>query len=211
MFRKRYANVSEGDEEWRELETASGQTYTWGADSTYVRHPTFFEDGGVTGFADVIGARPLAILGDSVTTDHISPAGSIKKDSPAGAYLIEHGVEPRDFNSYGSRRGNHEVMMRGTFANIRIRNQMAPGTEGGVTKHMPDGELMSIYDAAMSYQAEGVPLVVIAGTETGRPRAPGCSASRRRSSRASSAFTAPTWSGWACCRCSSRRAPTARP
>jgi aconitate hydratase len=167
MFRKRYANVSEGDEEWRELETASGQTYTWGADSTYVRHPTFFEDGGVTGFADVIGARPLAILGDSVTTDHISPAGSIKKDSPAGAYLIEHGVEPRDFNSYGSRRGNHEVMMRGTFANIRIRNQMAPGTEGGVTKHMPDGELMSIYDAAMSYQAEGVPLVVIAGTEYG--------------------------------------------
>jgi aconitate hydratase len=167
MFRKRYANVSEGDAEWRELETASGQTYTWGADSTYVRHPTFFEDGGVTGFADVIGARPLAILGDSVTTDHISPAGSIKKDSPAGAYLIDHGVEPRDFNSYGSRRGNHEVMMRGTFANIRIRNEMAPGTEGGVTKHMPDGELMSIYDAAMSYQAAGEPLVVIAGTEYG--------------------------------------------
>jgi aconitate hydratase len=167
MFRKRYANVSEGNTEWRELETASGQTYTWGADSTYVRHPTFFEDGGVTGFADVIGARPLAILGDSVTTDHISPAGSIKKDSPAGAYLIDHGVEPRDFNSYGSRRGNHEVMMRGTFANIRIRNEMAPGTEGGVTRHMPDGAPMSIYDAAMSYQAAGEPLVVIAGTEYG--------------------------------------------
>ena len=167
MFRKRYANVSEGDKEWRDLETASGQTYTWGADSTYVRLPTFFEDGGVTGFADVIGARPLAILGDSVTTDHISPAGSIKKDSPAGAYLIDHGVEPRDFNSYGSRRGNHEVMMRGTFANIRIRNEMAPGTEGGVTKHMPDGAPMPIYDAAMRYQAEGVPLVVIAGTEYG--------------------------------------------
>ena len=167
MFRTRYANATEGDKEWQELKTASGQTYTWGADSTYVRHPTFFEGGGATGFADVIGARPLAILGDSVTTDHISPAGSIKKDSPAGAYLIENGVEQRDFNSYGSRRGNHEVMMRGTFANIRIRNEMAPRTEGGVTKYMPGGSQMPIYEAAMKYQAEGVPLVVIAGTEYG--------------------------------------------
>jgi aconitate hydratase len=167
MFRKRYANISEGNKEWREIETASGQTYTWGADSTYVRHPTFFESGGATGFADVIGARPLAILGDSVTTDHISPAGSIKKDGPAGAYLIDRGVGAGDFNSYGSRRGNHEVMMRGTFANIRIRNEMAPGTEGGVTRHMPDGAPMPIYDASMSYQAAGVPLVVIAGAEYG--------------------------------------------
>ena len=132
-----------------------------------MRLPTFFEGELGNEFADVTGARPLAILGDSVTTDHISPAGSIKKDSPAGAYLMEHGVKPKDFNSYGSRRGNHEVMMRGTFANIRIRNEMAPGTEGGVTKYMPDGDVMPIYDAAMKYQAEGVPLVVIAGTEYG--------------------------------------------
>ena len=116
---------------------------------------------------DIRGARPLAIVGDSVTTDHISPAGSIKKDSPAGKYLIEHGVQPADFNSYGSRRGNHEVMMRGTFANIRLRNEMAPGTVGGVTRYMPDGAPMSIYDAAMKYQAAGVPLVVVAGKEYG--------------------------------------------
>ncbi|MGF1640897.1 MAG: aconitate hydratase AcnA [Rhodospirillales bacterium] len=167
MFRRRYANVSVGDTAWQGLRTSTGQTYAWRPDSTYVRRPPFFEDGGTTGFADVVGARPLAILGDSVTTDHISPAGSIKKAGPAGAYLIDHGVEPGDFNSYGSRRGNHEVMMRGTFANIRIRNEMAPGTEGGVTRHMPDGALMPIYDAAMRYEAEGVPLVVIAGAEYG--------------------------------------------
>jgi aconitate hydratase len=168
MFRARYADVFQGDAEWRALQVPKSETYAWAADSTYVRHPTFFEEGaGGTGFADIHGARPLAILGDSVTTDHISPAGSIKKDSPAGRYLIAHGVAPRDFNSYGSRRGNHEVMMRGTFANIRIRNEMAPGTEGGVTRHMPDGALMPIYDAAMQYQADGVPLVVIAGTEYG--------------------------------------------
>ena len=167
MFRTRYSDVAQGDEAWRELEAPSGQTYSWQDDSTYVRLPTFFEGGEPTEFANVIGARPLAILGDSVTTDHISPAGAIKKDSPAGAYLTDNGVVPRDFNSYGSRRGNHEVMMRGTFANIRIRNEMAPGTEGGVTKHMPEGELMPIYDAAMVYQDAGVPLVVIAGTEYG--------------------------------------------
>jgi len=167
MFRRRYANVFHGDEIWRSLQTPRSQTYAWQEQSTYVRHPTFFEPGGPSGFADVKGARLLALLGDSVTTDHISPAGSIKKDSPAGAYLMAHGVKPRDFNSYGSPRGHHEVMMRGTFANIRIRNEMAPGTEGGVTKHMPDGDVMSIYDASMKYQEAGIPLLVIAGKEYG--------------------------------------------
>jgi aconitate hydratase len=167
MFRRRYADVFSGDQAWRELEAPTGGTFEWADASTYVRHPTFFVPGGVKGFADILGARPLAILGDSVTTDHISPAGSIKKDSPAGSYLMERQVRPADFNSYGSRRGNHEVMLRGTFANIRIRNEMAPGTEGGVTRHMPDGEVMTIYDAAMRYQDAGVPLIVIAGKEYG--------------------------------------------
>ncbi len=167
LFRTRYADVFRGDEAWRSLGVAGGETYAWQPDSTYVRHPTFFENGVAQGFSNVHGARPLAILGDSVTTDHISPAGSIRKTSPAGVYLLEKGVPVRDFNSYGSRRGNHEVMMRGTFANIRIRNEMAPGTEGGVTKHMPDGELMSIYDAAMKYIEAGTPLVIIAGKEYG--------------------------------------------
>ncbi len=167
MFRKRYADVFRGDQEWHALEVPKSQTYAWAEESTYVRHPTFFAQTDQVGFADVIGARPLAILGDSVTTDHISPAGSIKKDSPAGRYLMQHGVAPADFNSYGSRRGNHEVMVRGTFANIRIRNEMAPGTEGGVTRHMPNGALMPIYDASMKYQADGVPLVIIAGAEYG--------------------------------------------
>lgn len=167
MFRNRYANVFAGDAAWQSMAASTGRTYAWQDASTYVRHPTFFEGGAATGFTNITGARALAMLGDSVTTDHISPAGSIKTDGPAGAYLIGHGVEPRDFNSYGSRRGNHEVMMRGTFANIRIRNEIAPGTEGGVTRHLPDGEVMSIYDASMKYQADGVPLVVIAGTEYG--------------------------------------------
>jgi len=167
MFRTRYADVAQGDEAWKQLEAPTGQTYTWQDESTYVRLPTFFEGELDNEFANVTGARPLAILGDSVTTDHISPAGAIKKDSPAGAYLMEHGVKPQEFNSYGSRRGNHEVMMRGTFANIRIRNEMAPGTEGGVTKYMPDGDVMPIYDAAMKYVSDGVPLVVFAGTEYG--------------------------------------------
>ncbi|TVR98240.1 MAG: aconitate hydratase AcnA [Rhodospirillales bacterium] len=167
LFRARYADVFRGDDVWRGLEVASGETYAWKPESTYVRHPTFFEDEGAQGFADIRGARPLAIVGDSVTTDHISPAGAIKKDSPAGAYLIEHDVSYRDFNSYGSRRGNHEVMMRGTFANIRIRNEMAPGTEGGVTKLMPEGTVMPIYDAAMHYQEKGTPLLVFAGKEYG--------------------------------------------
>jgi aconitate hydratase len=167
MFRKSYGEVFDGDERWNSLKVPTGDRFAWDADSTYVRQPPYFE--GLppepTPVEDVQGARVLAKLGDSVTTDHISPAGSIKEDGPAGAYLKEHGVQKRDFNSYGSRRGNHEVMMRGTFANIRLRNQLAPGTEGGVTKK--DGEEMSIYDAAMRYAEEGTPLVVLGGKEYG--------------------------------------------
>ena len=169
MFRKSYGEVFEGDERWNSLEVPTGDRFAWDPDSTYVRRPTFFEQlpAEPTPITDIEGARVLAVLGDSVTTDHISPAGSIKRDSPAGRYLIEQGVQPKAFNSYGSRRGNHEVMMRGTFANIRLRNQLAPGTEGGVTLHLPDGEQMSIYDAAIRYLDEGVPLVVLAGKEYG--------------------------------------------
>ncbi len=167
MFRKSYGEVFDGDERWNGLEVPTGDRFAWDEDSTYVRQPPYFE--GLppepTPVEDVEGARVLAKLGDSVTTDHISPAGSIKEDGPAGAYLKEHGVQKRDFNSYGSRRGNHEVMMRGTFANIRLRNQLAPGTEGGVTRK--DGEQMSIYDAAMAYADEGTPLVVLGGQEYG--------------------------------------------
>ncbi len=169
MFRKSYAEVFEGDERWNSLEVPTGDRFDWDGDSTYVRHAPFFErmDPEPAAVQDVEGARVLALLGDSVTTDHISPAGAIRKTSPAGQYLIEHGVEPKDFNSYGSRRGNHEVMMRGTFANIRLRNLLAPGTEGGVTIHLDSGEEMSIYDAAMRYASEEVPLVVLAGKEYG--------------------------------------------
>jgi aconitate hydratase len=169
MFRKRYGNVFQGPAEWQKVQVATGMTFTWDMGSTYIAHPPYFdnmpkEPGPLS---DVNLARPLAILGDSITTDHISPAGSIKKDSPAGEYLMGFQVRPADFNSYGARRGHHEVMMRGTFANIRIRNEMVPGVEGGMTKHLPDGEVMPIYDAAMKYQKEGVPLVVIAGKEYG--------------------------------------------
>jgi len=171
MFRKSYAHVFDGDERWNSLEVPGGERFAWDPGSTYVRRPPFFErlPREPEPLQDIEGARCLALLGDSVTTDHISPAGSIKRDSPAGRYLLEHGVEVREFNSYGSRRGNHEVMMRGTFANIRLRNLLAPGTEGGVTPYLEDGseELMSIYDAAMRYQEAGVPLVVIAGKEYG--------------------------------------------
>jgi aconitate hydratase len=167
-FTAAYADVFSGDEHWRSLDAATGQTYPW-PDSTYIRKPPYFE--GMTmdvgGAQDITGARCLALLGDSITTDHISPAGAIKPDGPAGRYLLEHGVDQKDFNSLGSRRGNHEVMMRGTFANIRLRNLMAPGTEGGVTLHRPSGDEMSIYDAAMRYQTEGVPAIVIAGKEYG--------------------------------------------
>ncbi len=169
MFRKSYGQVYEGDVNWNGLDVPGGDRYAWSDDSTYVRQPPFFE--GMPAepepVQDIIGARALALLGDSVTTDHISPAGAIKRDSPAGEYLESQGVAPVDFNSYGARRGNHEVMMRGTFANIRLRNLLAPGTEGGVTLHQPSGEQMSIYDAAMRYAGEGTPLVVLGGREYG--------------------------------------------
>ena len=169
MFKSRYGNVFHGPDEWRAIETTTGETYVWDGGSTYVQNPPYFvgiakEPGAVS---DIRKARPLAILGDSITTDHISPAGSIKKDSPGGAYLLEHQVRPIDFNSYGARRGNHEVMMRGTFANIRLKNEMAPGTSGGVTVFQPTGEPMFIYDAAQKYKAEGTPLVIVAGKEYG--------------------------------------------
>jgi len=169
MFRASYAGVFAGDENWNALDVPVGEIYSWAEDSTYVKNPPYFEGMGLVpdAVADISGARVLALLGDSVTTDHISPAGSIAADSPAGRYLIERGVEPKSFNSYGSRRGNHEIMMRGTFANIRLRNLLAPGTEGGWTTYQPGGEQMSIYDAAMRYQAAGVPLVIIAGKEYG--------------------------------------------
>ncbi len=169
MFRRRYADVFKGDERWQNLPAPEGERFAWSADSTYIANPPYFEDLTLepAPLQDVNGARVLALLGDSVTTDHISPAGAIKADSPAGQYLIANGVQPRDFNSYGSRRGNHEVMMRGTFANIRLRNRLAPGTEGGYTQWLPAGETLSIYDAAMRYQRDGVPLLVIAGQEYG--------------------------------------------
>ena len=169
MFREQYADVFSGDDRWKTLSVPTGSRFAWEPDSTYVRNPPFFD--GLTldikPLKDIREARVLALLGDSITTDHISPAGSIKKDSPAGKYLVEHGVDPHDFNSYGARRGNHEVMMRGTFANIRLRNQLAPGTEGGFTIYQPGGDVMAIYDAAMKYQAAGVGLLVIAGKEYG--------------------------------------------
>src|ERR1700720_1925737 len=169
MFRKEYADVFTGDEHWRALPIPEGDLYAWDPKSTYIKNPPYFE--GMPEkpgpLADLHGLRALAILGDSVTTDHISPAGSIPADTPAGKYLIAHKVQPKDFNSYGARRGNHEVMMRGTFANIRLKNMLAPGTEGGWTIHQPSGEKMSIYDAAMKYRDERVPLIVIAGKEYG--------------------------------------------
>jgi aconitate hydratase len=168
MFRKSYAEVYSGDERWRGLPVPKGETYAWENDSTYIRQAPYFDDMTLQPSAveDIKGARVLAVLGDSVTTDHISPAGSIKKDGPAGKYLIAHGVQPADFNSYGSRRGNHEVMVRGTFANVRLRNKMV-NTEGGFTRHLPGGEEMSIFDASEKYHAEKVPLVILAGEEYG--------------------------------------------
>ena len=169
FFKKQYADVFKGDEEWQSLDAGAGETYSWDADSTYVKNPPYFE--GMTmqppGVRPVAGARALALLGDSITTDHISPAGNIPASSPAGKWLIAHGVEKRDFNSYGSRRGNHEVMMRGTFANIRLRNEMVPGTEGGLTTMTKGGAPESIYDVAMKYESQGTPLVIIAGKEYG--------------------------------------------
>src|SRR3954452_2634233 len=169
MFREQYADVFSGDVRWQTLDVPTGDRFAWEPDSTYVRNPPFFDD--ITmepvPLKDITGARALAMLGDSITTDHISPAGNIKKDSPAGKYLMDHGVQPVDFNSYGARRGNHEVMMRGTFANTRLKNLLAPGTEGGWTTYQPDGDVMTIYDAAMKYKAAGVPLIILAGKEYG--------------------------------------------
>jgi aconitate hydratase len=169
MFTKDYSDVFAGDERWQSLPTPTGETFTWDGGSTYVRKPPYFEGMAAkpAPVSDIDGARVLAKLGDSVTTDHISPAGSIKADSPAGRYLTEHGVEKKDFNSYGSRRGNHEVMIRGTFANIRLRNQLVPGVEGGFTVNLLTGEQTTIYDAAQAYAGAGVPLVVLAGKEYG--------------------------------------------
>jgi aconitate hydratase len=169
MFKDRYANVFKGDANWQKMGTSAGMTYKWQPGSTYVKLAPYFEElpkeAGT--FHDIAGARPLAILGDSITTDHISPAGSIKKDGPAGNYLIEHQVRPNDFNSFGARRGNHEIMMRGTFANIRLKNEVAAGTSGGMTRLMPEGEVTSIYEAAMKYKARGTPLVIFGGKEYG--------------------------------------------
>jgi aconitate hydratase len=168
MFRARYADVYHGDDRWRAIEVTGGDTYDWPVSSTYIQNPPYFA--GITmtpkPLTDIEGARALAVFGDSITTDHISPAGSIKLDSPAGTYLSEHQVPRAEFNSYGARRGNHQVMMRGTFANIRIRNRMLDGVEGGMTKG-PDGTVEPIYDAAMEYQEKGTPLVVLAGKEYG--------------------------------------------
>ena len=169
MFHDNYADIFAGDDRWNSLPAPDGRIYQWGDDSTYIKEPPFFLDLDRTPppVEDIVGARALALLGDSITTDHISPAGAITSDSPAGRYLIEQGVKPVDFNSYGSRRGNHEVMMRGTFANVRLRNQLAPGTEGGWTTYLPGGEVTSIFDASMRYQESGTPLVVLAGREYG--------------------------------------------
>ncbi len=169
MFSKVYAHVFEGNEQWKSLDVPTGKTFAWDARSTYVKHPPYFVDmpKAPAPIDEIRGARVLAVLGDSVTTDHISPAGSIKKDSPAGHYLVANGVEWKDFNSYGSRRGNHEVMVRGTFANVRLRNRLAPGTEGGVTRHLPEGTQTTSFEAAEMYHAENVPLLILAGKEYG--------------------------------------------
>ncbi|MDX8395067.1 MAG: aconitase family protein, partial [Mariprofundaceae bacterium] len=169
QFSKAYDDVYAGDENWQALAAPIGDRFEWDDESTYIQNPPYFKNMSKSAgsIGDINGARVLAVLGDSVTTDHISPAGAIKADAPAGLYLAERGVLQKDFNSYGSRRGNHEIMMRGTFANIRLRNRLAPGTEGGVTIHQPSGEAMSIYDAAMKYQDEGVGSVILAGKEYG--------------------------------------------
>ncbi len=168
-FRREYATVSQGDANWQGLRFPTGDVYQWEPDSTYIRQAPYFDGIAPTPapVTDILGARVLAVLGDSVTTDHISPAGSIKANGPAGQYLAAHGVKPSDFNSYGSRRGNHEVMVRGTFANVRLRNKLAPGTEGGVTRLLPEGEPLSIFDASVKYAERGVPLIILAGKEYG--------------------------------------------
>jgi len=169
MFTDNYATIFDGDEEWKKLQVPKGETYLWDANSTYIKRAPYFDGmpAKPAPVVDIKGARVLAKLGHSVTTDHISPAGSIKAIGPAGKYLQERGVKPGDFNSYGSRRGNHEVMVRGTFANVRLRNKLAPETEGGITKHFPSGDIMPIFDASVKYIADGVPLIILAGKEYG--------------------------------------------
>jgi aconitate hydratase len=169
MFRKQYSEVFKGDQNWERLPIPKGDTFDWQSDSTYIKTPPFFEGMSLKPkpLQDILGARALALLGDSITTDHISPAGSIAAESPAGRYLIEKGVSPKDFNSYGARRGNYEVMMRGTFANIRLKNLLVPETEGGWTRHLPDLEKMSIFEAAMKYKSEKIPQIILAGEEYG--------------------------------------------
>jgi aconitate hydratase len=169
MYRDVYAGVFEGDDHWQAIVPPEGERFAWDPSSTYVRNPPYFDELTLDPppAQPIAGARVLAVLGDSITTDHISPAGNIKADSPAGAYLQARGVSPKDFNQYGARRGNHEVMMRGTFANIRLKNQLVPGTEGGITAYLPGGTVMPIYDAAMAYKAAGIPLVILAGKEYG--------------------------------------------
>ena len=174
MFRSSYDNVFKGDERWRSIKVPEGNSYAWNMSSTYIQNPPYFEDMTMEprGIPEIRGARVLALLGDNITTDHISPAGSIQEDSPAGSYLNEHQIPKAQFNSYGARRGNHEVMMRGTFANVRLRNQLAPGSEGCWTLHKPSGDKMTIYDAAMRYKKEGTPLIVIGGSSYGNGSSP---------------------------------------
>ena len=207
LFREQYGNVYTGNEQWNAIPVPAGDLYAWNDNSTYIQNPPYFVGMSKTEppLQTIKDARVLAMLGDSVTTDHISPAGSIQKDSPAGRYLIEKGVLPKDFNSYGSRRGNHEVMMRGTFANIRLRNCLAPDTEGGGTRYLPSGEQMSIYDAAMRYAEDHQTLVILAGKEygTGSSRdwaAKGTFLLGARAVIAKSSGIAPIWSAWACFR-----------
>ncbi len=220
LYRAKYADVFRSNPRFNAIQVPEGDLYEWDEKSTYIANPPFFTNVGdqLSDITDIRGAKTLALLGDSVTTDHISPAGNIKVDSPAGKYLIEHGVKKEDFNSYGSRRGNHEVMMRGTFANIRIRNQVAPGTEGGVTTYLPTGEVMSIYDASMKYQEQGTNLVVIAGKEYGTGSSRDWAAKgtfllgvKALSPKASSGSTVPTWLAWAYCRCNSSMAKAGNP
>ena len=202
LFRERYADVFAGDERWRTLAVPTGERYAWDPHSEYVKRPPYFDamPREPQPLTDIKGARALAVLGDSVTTDHISPAGNIARSSPAAKYLLEHGVAIADFNSYGARRGNHEVMVRGTFANPRLRNALVPGVEGGVTRYLPADEQMSIFDASERYRADGTPLILIAGKEyrfrarpaTGLPRGRGCSGCARQSPSRSSASIART-------------------
>ena len=218
-FLRQYKDVFAGDKNWKSIEVKASELYAWDDDSTYVRLPPYFEDLSLKprALTDIKGARALAVFGDSVTTDHISPAGNIAKDSSAGLYLQSKGVKPADFNSYGARRGNHEVMMRGTFANIRIKNLMLKDVTGGYTAHVPSMEQMPIFDAAMKYQAEKVPTIVLAGKEYGTgssrdwaAKGPALQGVKAVIAKASSGSTARTWWAWACSRSNSSRARTPR-